>query len=429
MQELRRKIAQNPALSIAEGRLLLSGADVCALAGRYGTPLYVLSAERVKDNYRRLEKAFKQHYGRVRIHYACKANSGIALLKLLRPLGAHVDAVSAGEVYLARRAGFEAGRIVYTGTSVSNEELEYLVREGVAINLDSLSQMRRLAERSSNHPVSFRINPGVGAGHHAHVRTGDAESKFGVPAQEAAAAYEEALSLGLKPVGIHMHIGSGIMEAAPFVKALSRLLETARRVAALGVRLEFIDMGGGLGIPYKPAEKPIDIDAFSARILGLFKEKIAEHSLGQPAFALEPGRYIAADAELLAVRVNTIKKMPRKTFAGVDAGFNTLVRPAMYDSYHLVAAANKADEKAAAKYDIAGNVCESGDVFARERMLPLLKEGDVLAILDAGAYGFSMASEYNSRPLPAEVLVERGKARVVRRRGTLEELLRNQEDC
>lgn len=429
MEEIREKIAQNPALGVSKGRLTLSHADVCALAERYGTPLYVLSAERVKDNYLRLHDALTRHYEHVRIHYACKANSGIALLKLLRLLGAHIDAVSAGEVYLARRAGFAAGRILHTGTSVSNEELEYLVREGVAINLDSLSQMRRLAERSSNHPVSFRINPGVGAGHHAHVRTGDVESKFGIHADGAVAAYKEALSLGLKPVGIHMHIGSGITEAAPFVQALSRLLEIARQVAEQGVTFEFIDMGGGLGIPYMPNEKPLDLNDFSKRVLGLFTEKIAEHSLGQPAFALEPGRYIVADAGLLAVRVNTIKKTPRKTFAGVDAGFNTLVRPAMYGSYHFVAAANKADEKAVAKYDVAGNVCESGDIFAKERMLPALEEGDVLAILDAGAYGFSMAGEYNSRPLPAEVLLEKGKARVVRRRGTLEELLRNQEDC
>lgn len=410
-----------------KGHLVIGGADAVELAEEYGTPLYVIDEMRIRDNYRRLHRAFSRNYSDFQVFYACKANTNLAVMRILEEEGSGIDAVSPGEIYTALMAGFDPERILYTGNNVRDDELQFALEAGVRINIDSRSQLLRLAEMAPEGlEVSFRVNPLVGAGHHEHCITGGEMSKFGIMESEAPEVYSLALDLGLKPVGIHAHIGSGILDPEPFMLAVESLMDIAGRVhGETGVEFEFIDFGGGLGIPYTPDEEPLDIDEFASRITGLFKDKLSDYGLGKPVMCLEPGRYIVGDASYLLTRVNTVKESYRK-FAGVDAGFNTLLRPAMYGSYHHILVADRPLAGPSGKIDIAGNVCESGDLFARDRPMPEVNEGDILAIMNAGAYSFSMASQYNSRPRPAEVLVRDGDAEVVRRRETFADLLAGQ---
>jgi len=410
-----------------KGHLTIGGADAVDLADRYGTPLYVIDEMRIRDNYRRLYRAFSERYSRFQIFYACKANTGLAVMRILEEEGSGIDAVSPGEIYTSLMAGFEPERILYTGNNVTNSELRFAVDAGVMINVDSRSQLRRLAEIAPEGlRISFRVNPLVGAGHHEHCITGGEMSKFGIMESEAAEVYSLAVDMGFEPVGIHAHIGSGILDPEPFMLAVESLMDIAGRVSEeSGVEFDFIDFGGGLGIPYRPEEEPLDIEEFASRITGLFREKLSEYGLGKPVMCLEPGRYIVGDASYLLTRVNTVKESYRR-FAGVDAGFNTLLRPAMYGSYHHILVADRPLDEAVEEIDIAGNVCESGDLFARDRKLPEIHEGDVLAVMNAGAYAFSMASQYNSRPRPAEVLVRDGESEVVRERETFADLLSKQ---
>ncbi|MEM0487778.1 MAG: diaminopimelate decarboxylase, partial [Candidatus Bathyarchaeia archaeon] len=275
--------------------------------------------------------------------------------------------------------------------------------------------------------ISVRINTEVGAGHHEYTITATKASKFGVDEKTALKIYDMAKKAGVRNFGIHMHIGSGIMEVTPFIKSTEKLLETAKKVQEeLGIIFSFIDLGGGIGVPYKPEEKEVDIEDFASKLVEFFKGKVEDLSLGQPELWLEPGRYLVADACILLTKVNVIKRTPYRIFAGVDAGFNTLIRPAMYGSYHHMVVANKLKEEPAEKYDIVGPLCESGDILAKDRLLPILSEGDVLAILNAGAYGYSMSSQYNSRPRPAEILVMNGRYEIVRERETFQDLMRGQ---
>ncbi|MDI6702606.1 diaminopimelate decarboxylase [Methanothermobacter wolfeii] len=410
-----------------KGHLTIGGADAVDLADRYGTPLYVIDEMRIRDNYRRLYRAFSERYSRFQIFYACKANTGLAVMRILEEEGSGIDAVSPGEIYTSLMAGFEPERILYTGNNVTDSELRFAVDAGVMINVDSRSQLRRLAEIAPEGlRISFRVNPLVGAGHHEHCITGGEMSKFGIMESEAAEVYSLAVDMGFEPVGIHAHIGSGILDPEPFMLAVESLMDIAGRVSEeSGVEFDFIDFGGGLGIPYRPEEEPLDIEEFASRITGLFREKLSEYGLGKPVMCLEPGRYIVGDASYLLTRVNTVKESYRR-FAGVDAGFNTLLRPAMYGSYHHILVADRPLDEAVEEIDIAGNVCESGDLFARDRKLPEIHEGDVLVVMNAGAYAFSMASQYNSRPRPAEVLVRDGESEVVRERETFADLLSKQ---
>jgi diaminopimelate decarboxylase len=411
-----------------KGHLAIGGADALDLAQEYGTPLYVVDEMRVRENYRRVYQAFSQEYKKFQIYYAAKANTNLAVMRILEEEGSGIDAVSPGEIYTSLLAGFEPERILYTGNNVTTSELEFALKSGVRINVDSISQLQRLAELpgSDGLKISFRVNPMVGAGHHDHCITGGELSKFGIMEQEAVEVYNMALDLGFSPVGIHTHIGSGILDPEPFKLAVQVLMDVAGRVhGETGINFEFIDFGGGLGIPYTPDEPQLEIETFAKEITGLFKEKIYEYGLDNPTLCIEPGRYIVGDASYLLTRINTIKQSYRK-FIGVDAGFNTLLRPTMYGSYHHILVADKPDAKAQENLDVAGNICESGDLFARDRPLPEIREGNVLAIMNAGAYAFSMASQYNSRPRPAEVIVREGKVDVIRERETFADLLSKQ---
>ncbi|MGW8181309.1 MAG: diaminopimelate decarboxylase, partial [bacterium] len=324
------------------------------------------------------------------------------------------------------QAGFKPDEILFTGTSVAVDEMNYLINEGVRMNIDSISQMEKLLGLKVPESILLRVNPEVGAGHHEHVITAGPDVKFGVWESQALEAYQMALEAGVSHFGIQMHIGSGIVDVENYVKAVKRLLEIAKHAHdAIGIDISYIDLGGGIAVPYRPEEKQTDLDAFIGRLYGFIKEKLSEFGLGSPEIWIEPGRYIVAESGVILTRVTTLKSSPGRMFAGVDAGFNTLIRPAMYGSYHHILNAS-AMNGAPQKYDVYGPLCESGDLFARDREIPAIKEGDLLAIMNAGAYGFSMASNYNSRPRPAEVLVLAGESRLVRKREDLGDLLRGQ---
>ena len=406
----------------------IGGADTVELAQEYGTPLYVVDEERIKDNYNRVFNSFSKHYPDFKIFYAAKANTNLSVMRILEKCGSCIDAVSPGEVFTSLKTGFSPDRILFTGNNVTNDELEYIDGTGVRINLDSVSLLERLAKLvdPEDYKISFRVNPMVGAGHHEHVITGGEMSKFGIKENEAVEVYKIAKEMGFIPVGIHAHIGSGILDPEPFKLVTSVLMDIAGKIASeADIDFEFIDFGGGLGIPYTPDESLLAIEEFGREITGIFKSKLDEYGMGKPSMYIEPGRYIVGDASYLLTEVNTVKNSYRK-FIGVDCGFNTLLRPSMYDSYHHIIVANKANDKLIEKVDIAGNVCESGDLFGRDRILPQVEEGDILAIMNAGAYSFSMASQYNSRPRPCEVLVKNGDSEIIRERETFEDLFRNQ---
>ena len=411
-----------------KGCLFFDGCSVKELAEKYDTPLYVISEKRLRDNYNRIHDALIRNYKYVRIYYAAKANSNLTVLKILQSQGAYLDTVSPGEVFMGLMSGYTPDRLLFTGTSVRNDELKFLSDANITVNVDSQSELDRLLKIAVPPVLSVRVNPEIGAGHHNHCITAGPESKFGLWEEEAIQAYVIAKRARVERFGIHMHIGSGILEVEPYVLAVEKLLSIAKRVHdEVGIDFEFIDIGGGFGVPYKPEDKDFDLAEFASKVVAPFKAKVAEYGLGKPFLYIEPGRYIVSDASILLTTVNTIKVTPTKKFVGVDAGFNTLVRPTMYGSYHPILVANKLNVKEKATYDVVGPICESGDALAKDRELPVVQEGDVLAVLNAGAYGFSMSSQYNARPRAAEVLIRQSKSLVIREREPLDNLTANQK--
>jgi diaminopimelate decarboxylase len=410
-----------------KGSLFFDGFSVKELAEKYDTPLYLLSEKRIRDNYNRLHNALIRNYKHLRVYYACKANSNLTVLKILQSEGAYLDTVSPGEVFMGLSSGFTPDRILFTGTSVRDDELKFLAGANITVNVDSQSELDRLLKIAVPPVISVRVNPEVGAGHHSHCITAGSESKFGLWEEETIQAYAIAERARVERFGIHMHIGSGILNIEPYSLAVEKLLSIAKRVHdEVGIEFEFIDIGGGLGIPYKPEDKDLDLNGFSDKIVTLFKAKVKEYGLGKPFLCVEPGRYLVCDASILLTSVNTVKQTPSKKFVGVDAGFNTLIRPTMYGSYHPILVANKLAKADKESVDVVGPICESGDALAKDRQLPKIEEGDLLAILNAGAYGFSMSSQYNSRPRAAEVMIRQGKDVLVRKREELSDLMTNQ---
>lgn len=411
-------------LEVKDNHLHIGGVDTVRLAEEYGTPLYVTSEDRLRDNYRRFAKAFKGAH----IFFAAKSNNNIVIQKILAQEGAGADAFSDGEIYLARLAGIPPQKILFTGNSKTDAELAFAVNAGVMISIDSHDELIALSRIASDLgkevKAAFRVNPDISANAHPKLATGLKISKFGIPRQEIVDTYREAKGLpGVKPVGIHCHIGSQILEISPYTETVNRMMDLVGQVCDF-VDLEFVDIGGGFGIPYQKGVKTPTPQDWADAILPTFKDRCAGLGIS-PELHLEPGRYIVADTTVLLAHVNTVKKA-YANFIGVDAGFNTLIRPAMYDSYHEVVVANRAGEKGTGTYTVAGPVCESGDILARDRQLPQVKKNDTIALLDAGAYGYCMSSQYVGRPRCAEVLVHDGQAELIRKRETYDDLLHNQ---
>ena len=414
-------------LEIKENHLLIGGADTTVLAEQFGTPLYVTNESRVISNF----SAYRNAFPDADIYYAAKANGSFAILRMLAKEGAGADVFSFGELYIALLAGIPHEKILFNGNSKTDFELQKAVEMGIKVSVDSLDELHTLSRTADSlgkiADIAFRVNPDVSPKTHPKISTGLRTSKFGVPAGEVVDAYKEANRLpGIAPVGIHCHIGSQILDTAPFTEAARKMMDLVEEITGIGINLKFVDMGSGLGIPYKKDEgqPPAPYDHAKA-ILPVFEERTRDIGIS-PKLILEPGRFIVADTTILLARVNTVKRAARN-FVGVDAGFNLLVRPAMYDSYHHVVAANKAGSPAEDTYTIVGPICETGDIFAKDRTLPHIKKGDLIALLDAGAYGFSMSSQYNGRPRCAEVLVKDGEADIIRNREDFTDLLAGQK--
>jgi diaminopimelate decarboxylase len=428
MSQLRPHIKSNE-----KHHLTIGGADAVELAEEFGTPLYVVDENRVRERYREFYSAFAALYPKVEIKYAYKANTSLAVLRILCQEGAGADIVSGGELFIALKVGLKSEQIIFTGNNKTDEELEQAVDAGVIINLDAvheLERLRKLCEQKKKAvKISFRVNPAISLETHPHLATGLRESKFGIPGEEAVKAYKAALDCEyLKISGIHMHIGSQITSTKPYEEATSKLLDIAGRLKkGLGINLEFVDLGGGLGIRYREDQPFITPRDLARSLVPIIKNKIKEHSLKEPMLFLEPGRYIVGDSAIMLARVSTIKQSPYKKFIGVDAGFHVLLRLILYDAYHEAVVANKMNLKPSEVINIAGNICESGDILARDRKLPKIEKDDTIAFLDTGAYGIVMSSQYNSRPRCAEVLVSNGSYELIRKRETFEDLLARQK--
>ena len=416
--------------------------DLARVAQEFGTPLYVYSAGTILDHYRRLDAALidLDHL----ICYAVKANSNRAILKLLAAAGAGFDIVSGGELYRVLKAGGDPRKCTFAGVGKSQEEIEYALDQGVlSFNVESEAELAfidRIARgKNVRAPIALRVNPDVDAGTHRYVSTGRSENKFGIALDRVAAVYEQAARMpNIFIRGVQMHIGSQITDAAPFAEAIKKvtplLLQLKERYP-----FEFFSVGGGIGIVYESSfasgsrdwwsEKdrvaatmtlPLTIQDYAVAILSPLR------SLGLRVL-LEPGRLLVGNAGVLLTRVRYIKHAEHKKFVIVDAGMNDLIRPALYQSYHEIVPVREPDNAARESVDVVGPVCESGDFFAQDRELPIMQEGDLAALMSAGAYGFAMASNYNSRPFPAEVLVQGDRFTLIRRRQTMEDLVR--EEC
>ena len=393
--------------------------SVEAIVGHIGTPVYIYSARAIREAYRALDAAFSAYPHA--IHYALKANSTLAVVQLLRSLGSKVDANSGGEIQVARRAGYAPGDIVFTGVGKTRDELRDAVAGGVgAINAESAGELDRIAELAvalgREARVALRVNPDIDAGSHPNISTGLRVNKFGVPLQDVRAIYRERRATpGLKFVGVHVHIGSQITTVDPLRRAARTLATLALELRDDGIALEHLDVGGGLGIAY-------DDDAIVGPTDYALTVIPELQRCGVPV-VLEPGRAVVGHAGALIARIVDTKRYPGgRQFAVLDAGMGELMRPALYGAYHRIASVRpRAGDET--PWDVVGPICESSDVFAVSRPLPPLEVDDLVAILDAGAYGSAMASNYNRHLLPPEVLVDAGQWSVIRRRQTLDDVL------
>jgi diaminopimelate decarboxylase len=406
------------AFAYRDGALCAEELPLESIAQRFGTPCYVYSRAAIEAAYSEFSRALAARDALV--CYSVKANSNLAVLSLMARLGAGFDIVSGGELARVLAAGGDAGKTLFSGVGKSEREIEQALLAGVlCLNLESEAELarvdavaRRLGRRA---PIAFRVNPDVDPKTHPYISTGLRRNKFGVPHEEAERLYGAASRLSAIEVrGIGCHVGSQLTDRAPFISAVERLVALAARIEASGVRLAHIDVGGGIGIRYRD-ENPQPIADFVAGAVAALGGR-------RETLILDPGRSIVGNAGVLLTRVEYVKPGPAKNFLVVDAAMNDLLRPALYDAWHEIRAVRESRTGiSAAVYDVVGPVCESGDFLARERRLAA-REGDLLAVMSAGAYGMSMSSNYNSRPRAAEVLVDGDRAHLVRSRETIENL-------
>ncbi len=392
------------------------------LIKNYGSPLYVYNENILRQRCRDLKNLIP--YPNFRVNYSAKANTNPSLLRIVRSEGLSVDAMSAGEIFLELQAGYQPEEIFFVGNNVSDDEIAYAVKTGVLFSADSLSQLERYGRLNPGGKVAVRINPGIGAGHHEKVITAGDKTKFGINPVFIDEIKSILTRYQLRLVGINQHIGSHFMSANSFLKAVSFILA----FAADFPDLEFVDLGGGFGIPYhkERGEKPMNLKSFGKKLQKSLDLEIKK-SDRQLTIMIEPGRYVAAECGVLLGQVHAIKESGGKKYIGTDLGFNVLVRPIMYDAYHdlEIYSDTARNTTITETVTVVGNICESGDIIAKDRTLPVIAEGDILGVLDAGAYGMSMSSNYNCRLKPAEVLIDsQGHDHLIRKRDQLEDLVR-----
>jgi diaminopimelate decarboxylase len=396
----------------------LSNQQLVAIANEFGTPVYVYHAERIAEQYEKLKNAF--HSCNARFFYACKSLTNINVLKYINSLGASLDCVSINEVKLGLMAGFKPSAILYTPNCVDFEEILEAKELGVNINIDNISILEQFGNKfGSSYPVCIRLNPHIMAGGNFKISTGHVDSKFGISIHQMRHIERVVKTTKLNVEGIHMHTGSEIKDVNVFLEGLEVMFSMAEHFP----HLKYIDLGSGFKVPYQPGDSETDIDQLGEKVAQTFATYEKESG---KKFQLwfEPGKYLVSQAGYFVVKANVIKQTPATVFAGVNSGFNHLIRPMMYEAYHHIE--NITNPSGAERiYTVVGNICET-DTFAWDRKLNEVREGDYLVFYNAGAYGFEMSSNFNSRLKPAEVMVKNGKAQLIRKRDEFNDLLRNQ---
>jgi diaminopimelate decarboxylase len=392
--------------------------DLLQLTEQFGSPIYVYDAEKIQSQYNRLTKAFSK-VDKLRINYAMKALSNIAILQLLRDMGAGLDTVSIQEVLLGLHAGYAPERIFYTPNGVSLEEIEEVNAMGVQINIDNLSILEQFGTKHPNVPVCIRINPHVMAGGNTNISVGHIDSKFGISIHQLPHLVRIVENTKMNIVGIHMHTGSDILDIEVFLYAAEILFDAAKNFK----NLEFLDFGSGFKVPYKKDDIETDIEELGKKLSKRFNAFCVEYGK-ELTLIFEPGKFLVSEAGFFLAKVNVVKQTTSTVFAGIDTGFNHLIRPMLYGSQHHIE--NISHPKGKERfYSVVGYICET-DTFANNRRISEIKEGDILCFRNAGAYCFSMASNYNSRYKPAEVLWMNGEGHLIRAHETFEDLLKNQ---
>ena len=405
-------------IQLQDGAYAIGGIQITELVNSFDTPLYVYDIDIIDRQYSRLKQAFSSC--KTRINFACKALNNVKVMRHLHDLGACLDTVSIQEVWLGLKAGFTPEEIIYTPNCVSMEEIDLAVKEGVMINIDNISILEQFGLKYGNTvPVCIRINPHVMAGGNINISTGHIDSKFGISIYQMRHVDRVVKNTGLNVIGLHMHTGSDIVDVDIFLRAADILFEQAEHFPDL----TFIDFGSGFKVPYKPDDHSTDIEELGEKLTARFKEFCTEYGRELELW-FEPGKFLVSQAGTFLVKVNVLKQTTAAMFVGVDSGLNHLIRPMLYNGYHHIT--NVSNPNGALRlYAVVGYICET-DTFGWDRKLNEVREGDILAFNNAGAYGMTMASNYNSRFRPAEVMVNNGKAELIRRRETLDDILRNQ---
>jgi len=405
-------------MKLAQNRYSIDGIDVVELVEKYGSPVYVYQTSKMKQQYEKMLQAFREV--KVKVNFACKALNNINVLKFFRNLGSGLDAVSIEEVQLGLKAGFNPQDIMFTPNCVSIEEILEGVKLGVRINIDNISILEQFGNLHSNKiPVCIRINPHILAGGHEKISTGHIDSKFGISIYQLPHVHRVVEATNLRVEGLHMHTGSDILDVEVFLRGAEIMLDVARSFPDL----DYIDFGSGFKVPYKPDDYFTNIDNLGKDLARRFKKFCKEYGR-ELTLVFEPGKYLVSEAGYFFARVNVVKQTLSTVFAGLDTGLNHLIRPMFYDAYHQIL--NVSNPKGKVRiYTVVGYICET-DTFGWNRKIHDIREGDYLVFLNAGAYCFTMASNYNSRLRPPEVLIHDGKDYLIRERETLEDVLRNQ---
>lgn len=394
--------------------LTIGGHTARSLVEEFGSPLYVYDADHIRWQYEKLTTAFSDIS--LRLLYACKANSNIAIIRYLHGLGAHIDAVSIYEVELALRCGVPSSDILYTPNCVSFAEIESAVEKGVLVNIDNISVLERFGQKYGALPCAVRINPHILAGGHAHIQTGHIDSKFGISIHQMRHILRIIKAYEMRITGLHMHTGSDILDPGTFITGAEILFDLAGDFPDL----QFLDFGSGFKVPYKPDDVATDVESLGRTMSERFRAFCTDYGRDLELW-FEPGKYLVSESGVLLTTATVLKQTPSCVFIGTDSGLHQLIRPMLYDAYHTIVNADRV-EGTERIYTVVGCICET-DTFGTDRKLTETQEGDILAIRNTGAYGMAMASTYNSRPRPAEVLMMNGDARLIRRRETLDDIL------
>ncbi|MDR1000065.1 MAG: diaminopimelate decarboxylase [Clostridiales bacterium] len=406
--------------TVTDGNNFFENTDPFDLIAEYGSPLYVYNERLLRENCRLLKNFCP--YPQFQLHYSVKANANLSLLRIIREEGLRVDAMSPGEIVVEQAAGFSSGEILFVSNNISDTEMQFVHDKGILMSVDSVSQLERYATLFPDSEIFIRFNTGIGAGHHEKVVTGGKNTKFGVTPDAIPAVKDILRRYNIRLKGINQHIGSLFLEKSPYMESVESIFEIARQFDDL----DFIDFGGGFGVPYHKQEGQGALDFCDmGQALAAAMKNFSNEYGKQLTYVIEPGRFVVCEAGVLIGTVHAIKENHGTKYVGTDLGLNTLMRPAMYDAFHDVEV-YRATEDVSAAYEavtITGNICETGDILAKNRLMPEIFENDLICVLDAGAYGYSMASNYTCRLRPAEYLITGERGRLIRRRDTFDDIL------